>query len=109
VLFGEFENLFECRDALAREFAAEPGACVETAQLGQREVVDPALTIRGAIDSVVMNRDEAGVARELQIGLDESGAERDGSTKCGQSVLRRMSRRPSMCYDKHGCGSRSLR
>jgi hypothetical protein len=52
--------------------------------------VDPAFAIRGAIDGVVVDGYEARVARELEIGFDERGAQRDGATKRGQSIFRRV-------------------
>src|SRR5580704_18563675 len=104
VLFGEFEDFFERGDALAGELAAEPRTGIEAAQLGQSEIVDSAFAVRSAIAGVVMDGDEARVARELEVGLDERSSERDGATKCGQSIFRRVARRSSMCNDQHGCG-----
>jgi len=91
MLFGEFENLIERRDALAGELTSKPGASVEAAQFEQREIMDFAVAIGGAVNRVVMNGDETGIAGKLQIGLDKSSAERHRATECSQRIFRRVS------------------
>src|SRR6202035_2589806 len=86
MLFAKLENIFERGNALAAEFAAEPRASIETAQFIQREVVNFAVTVGGAVDGVVMNSNKPRVARKLKIGLDERSAERHGTAECGQCV-----------------------
>ena len=102
MFFGELENFFERGDALAGKFAAEPGAGVEAAEFGQGEIVNFAFAVCGAVDGVVMDGDEAGVAGELEIGFDEGGAERDGAAEGGQSVFGRVAGGASMCDYEHG-------
>ena len=105
MLSGEFENFFERGNALSGEFAAKPGAGVEAAEFGQRQIVDSAATVGGAIYGVVVNGAESRVTGELEIGLDESGTERDGATERGESVFGRVARSSSMCYHEHDYAS----
>ncbi len=65
VAFGEFQSFFECRDAFAGKRATEPGASVEAANLGKREVVYIALAVSSAIDGIVVDSDESRIASEL--------------------------------------------
>ncbi len=60
------------------------------------------LTVCGAVDGIVVDGDEAGVAGELEIGFDECGAERYGAAKGSQSIFGRVAGSSSMCYDEHG-------
>jgi hypothetical protein len=71
--------------------------------------VNFAFAVCCAVDGVVVDGDEAGVAGELEIGLDEGGAERDGAAEGGQSVFGRVAGGASMSDYEHGYARSSLR
>src|SRR5271166_4629963 len=81
---GEYKNLLERGDALADEFAGEPGAGIKTPDFRKGHMLNRAVAAGGTINCLVMDGHEMGVAGELQIGFDEGDALRHGSPEGGQ-------------------------
>src|SRR5271154_2309299 len=101
VFFGELEDFVESGYALAGKFAAEPGAGVEFAYFREGHVVDRALSVGSAIDGVVVDGDEAGVAGQLQVGFDEGSAEGKGLLERSESILGRVTGSSAMRDYQH--------
>ena len=102
VLAGKFQNFGKRGDALAHEFAAEPGAGIEAANFGERHGLDGALAGSGAVDGFVVEGDEVRIASKVKIGLNEADAQRGGTAEGSQRVFRCVAGSPTMSNGKHG-------
>src|SRR5262249_45590738 len=87
VAFCKLENFFERGNAFSGEGTAEPGTCIEAAELRKAEVMDGALAISGAIYGVIVNCDETRVTGELQVGFDKTEAHGNGLAKRRHGVF----------------------
>src|ERR1700740_954079 len=101
MLLGEIQDFFECGDLLRGEFASEPGACIEAAQLREGKIVNTAFAVRGAVHRIVMNGHEARIAGELQVRLDKICSEGNGAAEGRQRIFWRVAGCPTMCDDQH--------
>ena len=102
MFFGKLENFGEGGDALTGVFAAEPGAGIEAAQVGEGHIVHGAFSVGGAIDGFVVDGYQAGVAGQLQIGFDEGSAEGDSLLERSQCVFRRVPGGAAVRDQQHG-------
>lgn len=102
VPFCKIENFFERGNSFSSERTAEPGAGVETAKLGKSEFVDGALSVGSAVDGVVVNCDEACVARKLKICFDEAEAHGNRFAKGSQGIFGRVTRGAAVRDQKQG-------
>src|SRR2546421_13036436 len=87
VPLGELQGFFERWNALANEGTAKPGAGIQAAKLGKGQVVHTSLPVGGAIDGVVVNRDETRIAGKLKVGFDEAQTHRDSLAERGEGVF----------------------
>src|SRR5208337_3560290 len=88
VFLGEDEDFFEGRYALSNKLAGKPGARIEAPDFRERHMLNRAVTAGGTINSVVVDGDKMCVARQLQVGLDEGEALRNGSPEGGKRIFR---------------------
>jgi hypothetical protein len=102
VFFCEVENFVESGKTFAGKLAAEPRAGIEAANFGEGHVVDRAFAVGGTIHGLIVDSYEAGVAGQLQIGLDKSGAERDGFLEGRQSIFGRVTGSAAVSDQQHG-------
>src|SRR3984957_2152849 len=99
VLAREVQNFFQGWNALAHVLAVVPHAGIQASQLRQCEVAYFSAAIGGAFEGGIVDGDEARVARQMQVGLDETGAQLDGTFKRYESVLRCVAGSAAMCDD----------
>ena len=99
VLGGEFDDFFQRGHALPHELSVEPQSCVELANLRQRKIFNQPFPVGGALQSRIVNRHEARVARQVQIGLDETGAQRHRALERRHGIFRRVSGSAAMRDD----------
>ena len=85
---GHRQRLGEGRDARAGKGRIEPGAGIELAQGGQIVVGSPAMAVRGAVDDLVMEQHDLGVARQHDVDLAAGGTVPGRRDQCGERVLR---------------------
>jgi hypothetical protein len=64
--------------------------------------VDSAFSVGGAIHGFIVNSHQTGIAGQLQIGFDKSGAQGDRFLESGQGVFGRVTGGPAMSDQQHG-------
>src|SRR5208337_2129131 len=99
---GDGEHFVERGNSLARERATlELRARVQALELLERQFRDLALAVRRALDSLVMNYDDAAVAAELNVEFAHVRTCVDSGAKRAQGVLGKSTARPAMGYVQH--------
>src|SRR6202522_166621 len=99
VLRGKFEDLFQRRHFLTHKLAIEPHSRVQLSDLRQGEILDVALTIRGAFERGVMYSHKLRIPRQVQVCLNESRSKRHRSLERGERVLRSITGSSAMRDD----------
>src|SRR6185295_10059646 len=82
------QHFRQSRDALATKRPAEPCACIERAQLGERPLTHRAMAIGRALEREIVHYDYLAVAGQLDVELDHPGADLDRAPEGGERVLR---------------------
>ena len=80
----------------------EPGAGVETLQLGHRPEGDRSAAVGRPVERLVVNHDERAIACHTQIELDGIDTERHGLAQRLERVLRRVGAIAAMADDRSG-------
>jgi hypothetical protein len=95
----EVQDRFEARDPQAGELTSEPRAGVESFQLTPGEVPDGAPSVRRLLQGSVHHRQPA-VASQLDIALDQLGAQIDRAGERFERVFRNLRRLAAMRDDQ---------
>ena len=85
---GPLAILVERRDVLGRVLALVAGGGVDLLQLGERVIADAAGAVGRAVEPLVMDDDEAPVARFMHVHLDRVTADLDRLAEREHRVLR---------------------
>jgi hypothetical protein len=108
VLAAEGQDLLYRGDAFAGKGSTrfmvgsvKPRPRVELAQFLERARRDRAVSVGGSLERIVVQSDEAGVARELQVGFNEASAHLHSFAKSGQGILWRKTRSSPMGNHPH--------
>ena len=105
VFLGEDEDFFEGRYALSNKLAGKPGARIEAPDFRERHMLNRPVTAGGTINGVVVDCDKMRVARQLQVGLDEGEALRNGSPEGGKRIFRSVTGSTAMGNRQHAKGN----
>jgi len=105
VFLGEYEYFLEGGYALSNKFAGKPRARIEAPDFRERHMLNGAVTAGGTINGVVVDGDKMRVARQLQVGLDEGEALRNGSPEGGKRIFRSVTGSTAMGNRQHAKGN----
>ena len=98
---GPLAILVERRDVLGRVLALVVGGGVDLLQLGERVVADAAGAVGRAVEPLVMDDDEAPVARFMHVHLDRVAADLDRLAEREHRVFRIYTAVAAVCHNFH--------
>ena len=98
---GPLAILVERRDALGGVFAREACSGVDLLQLGERVIADAAGAVGRAVEPLVMDDDEAPVARFMHVHLDRVAADLDRLAEREHRVFRIYAAVAAVCHNFH--------
>ena len=105
LVYPEFPDTYwSFRHALSFEGWIEPGASIQFAQVGKREVADLALAVGRALYVVVVHEDEHAVLAAANVQF-QAEAKLDARREAGARVLRRVPHETAMADDPRRIGA----
>ena len=98
---GPLAVLVERRDVLGGVLALVAGGGVDLLQLGERVVADAAGAVGRAVEPLVVDDDEAPVARFMHVHLDRVAADLDRLAEREHRVFRIYAAVAAVCHNFH--------
>src|ERR1700693_4190764 len=99
VLARKLQNFFKSWNTLAHVLAVVPHTGIQPPQFRQGEVAYLSAAIAGAFERSIVDGDEARIACQMQVSLDKTCSQLDGTLKRYKRVLRCVAGSAPMCYD----------